>query len=113
MAGGILRKDETSEVRSVAARLEFGFGLRSRTGPLKPSPDDCIACVRSLLKLPVIFRGGARRVPLVEVRDLFDDLYLRSTTVHNPTRQKKIQNWWFRRGLPLTLVEFATSGPLF
>jgi hypothetical protein len=110
--GGILRKDEKSEVRSVAARLEFGFGLRSRTGPFAPSPEQCIACVRSLLKLPVTFRGSMRPIPLVEIRDLFDDLYLQSTTAHKPAGQKNTQNWWLRRGLPLALVEFETSGPL-
>ena len=112
MAGGVLKKDGATEVRSIAARLELGFGLCSRMGYFEPSPDQCTACVNSILKLPVTFRGAIRSVPLLEVRDLFDDLYLRSTTKHGRDRQRATENWWFRRGSPLALAEFFTSGSL-
>jgi hypothetical protein len=112
MAGGILKKEEGTEVRSIAARMEFGFGVRSRAGYFELSPDQCAAFVNSILKLPVTFRGATHTVPLLGVRDLFDDLYLRSTTKHGRNHQRATENWWFRRGSPLALVEFFTSGSL-
>jgi hypothetical protein len=97
---------------SVVARLELGFGFRSRTGArLSPSPQECVACTVSTLRLPVTLRGGGppRNDTLLGLRELFDNLYLRSSSKLNRGQAHAHEPWWFRPGLPLALVEFAAD----
>jgi hypothetical protein len=97
---------------NVVARLELGFGYRDRSkARQQPAAEQCLQCVEATLKLPVTLRGAgaARTAPLIEVRDWFGKLYLRSTSVRNRGQWPPVEPWWFRPGLPLGLVEFPAG----